>query len=117
MEERQLAKMGVLEFTNDTRIGELLGADFGLLGKYCAEELERRLMDLGTGKFELMDRRRLQRALKDQAFAIADLGSPEETRPTGQAGGWPAGFGPGYVAESGRTHGLAAVPVGADRTG
>jgi hypothetical protein len=35
---QRLAKVGVLEFTNDTKMGELLGADFGLLGRYCAEE-------------------------------------------------------------------------------
>lgn len=75
LEERRLGKVGVLEFTNDTRVGELLGADFGLLGKYCAEELERQLVERGTGKFSVVDRRRLQQALKEQGFAVADLGS------------------------------------------
>ena len=42
IEERKLKKVGVLEFINDTKLSELLGADFGLLGRYCAEELERK---------------------------------------------------------------------------
>ncbi len=75
VEEHQFPKVGVLEFTNDTRVGELLGADFGLLGRYCSEEVERRLMDLGTGKFSVVDRRRLQTALSEQRFKINDLAS------------------------------------------
>ncbi len=77
VEERKLNKVGVLEFINDTKLGELLGADFGLLGRYCAEELERRLTDQGEGKFSVVDRRRLQTVLKEQGFKLDDVGSSE----------------------------------------
>jgi uncharacterized caspase-like protein len=73
IEERRLAKIGVLEFTNDTKIGELLGADFGQLGKWCAEELERRLVERSAGKFSVVDQRTLQAALV--GFGIGDLAS------------------------------------------
>jgi uncharacterized caspase-like protein len=89
--ERRLEKVGVLEFTNDTRLGELLGADFGLLGRYCSEELERRLMNAGDGRFSVVDRRRLQSALKSQNFAIDDLGSGEQMKQLStRVGGMPA---------------------------
>ena len=80
IEERKLNKVGVLEFINDTKMGELLGADFGLLGRYCAEELERRLADQGEGKFTVMDRRRLQNVLKEQGFKLDDIGSAEKLK-------------------------------------
>jgi hypothetical protein len=91
MQERQLSKVGVLEFTNDTKLGELLGADFGLLGRYCAEELARRLMDFGIGKFDVVDRRRLQSALDAQRFGLKDLGSPDALQGLAErVGGSPA---------------------------
>jgi caspase domain-containing protein len=75
--EQKFAKVGVLEFTNDTKLGELLGADFGLLGKYCADELEKDLVDYGNGKYSLVDKNRLRAALEAQGFALKDLGSTE----------------------------------------
>ena len=90
LEERKLAKIGVLEFTNDTKLGELLGADFGLLGRYCAEEVERRLISVGQTKFGVVDRRRLQAALKSQGFGLSDLGSQDSLKRLSQgAGGMP----------------------------
>ncbi len=80
LEERQLGKVGVLEFTNYTPQGPALRADFGLLGSYCADELERQLSDLGTGRFSVMDRARLQKALSDEGFAVSDLGDVESIR-------------------------------------
>jgi uncharacterized caspase-like protein len=77
LEERQLKKVGVLEFTNDTKLGELLGGDFGVLGRYCAGELERQLGELGGNAFGVVDQRRLQTALKSQGFGLKDLGSDE----------------------------------------
>jgi uncharacterized caspase-like protein len=77
IDERRLEKVGVLEFTNDTRLGELLGADYGLLGRFCSEEFERRLSDAGLGKFSIVDRRKLQTALRDEGFQLDDLGSSE----------------------------------------
>lgn len=76
LEERKLGKVGVLEFLNQTPAGEeRLGASFGLLGKYCSEQLERSLQDKGTGKFSVIERRRLQDAMKKQNFQLASLGS------------------------------------------
>jgi hypothetical protein len=76
MQEQKFERLAVLEFTNDTALGELLGADFGLLGRYCAEALEKQLGEIGDGAFRLVDRRRLQSALREQQFKIDDLGSP-----------------------------------------
>lgn len=90
LEERKSQKVGVLEFTNDTKLGELLGADFGLLGRYCAGELERLLIDLGEGKFSVVDQRRLQTILREQGFKLADLGSSVALAQLSQkAGGMP----------------------------
>lgn len=77
MDERKLSKVGVLEFTNDTKLGELLGADFGLLGRYCAEELERQLTECAAERFTVVDRRRLQKTLSAQGFRLDDLGSAD----------------------------------------
>jgi hypothetical protein len=77
MDLHQLKKVGVVEFANDTPLGELLGANFGLLGRYCAEEFERRLMDDAAGKFSVVERSQLQQALTQQGFKLADLGSRE----------------------------------------
>lgn len=88
MRIQKLGKLGVLEFTNDTKVGELLGADFGLLGRYCAEEVEKRMIRLASDKFSVVDRRRLQAALKDQGFALKDLASANALKQlAGNAGG------------------------------
>ena len=90
LEERRVDKVGVLEFTNDTKLGELLGADFGLLGRYCAEELERQLTVLGENKFAVVDRQRLQGALQAQGFSLKDLSFSEALKRLSQrAGGMP----------------------------
>ena len=91
MEEQKFSKVGVLEFINQTPAGEeRLGANFGLLGKYCAEELERQLQDRGTGKYSVVERRRLQEALKKSNFQLASLGSTKSLKAVSdQAGGMP----------------------------
>lgn len=78
--EKKFQRVGVLEFTNDTRLGELLGADYGLLGKYCSDELERQLEDFANGKFALVDKHRLRTALEQQGFGVGDLGSASKLR-------------------------------------
>jgi hypothetical protein len=88
--EQSANRVAVLEFTNDTALGELLGKDFGTLGRYCSEDLERRLQKLGEGTFSVVDRRRLQNALTNQNFAIDDLGSPDAlTKLSKATGGLP----------------------------
>ncbi|KKK65982.1 hypothetical protein LCGC14_2968670, partial [marine sediment metagenome] len=87
---QKIPKVGVLEFTTDTQLGEVLGGNFGLLGRYCAVELERQLIEQGKGKFGVVNRRRLQAALKAQQFGLKDLGSPEALeRLSKSAGGMP----------------------------
>jgi len=89
--ETGASRLGVLEFTNDTPIGELLGADYGLLGRWCAEEIERRLANIGElADFSVIDRRRLQNALSQQQFVLDDLGSGQALETlAGRVGGMP----------------------------
>ena len=79
MAERQLKRVGVLEFIGESRIQsvstESLRADYGILGRYCAEALERQLLGLSTDKFSVVDHRRLSKALQATKFTLADLGS------------------------------------------
>lgn len=90
LEDHKLERVAVLEFTNDTPLGELLGANFGLVGRYCAEALEKRMIDLGEDKYSIVDRRRLQNALSEQNFGIEDLASPQALeRLASQSGGLP----------------------------
>jgi uncharacterized caspase-like protein len=90
-QESRLGKLAVLEFTTSAGLDELLGGNFGLLGQWCAEELERRLMNEATGKFSVIDRRRLQAALDAQKFEVKDLGSaPALRRLSSELGGMPA---------------------------
>ena len=73
LEENRLNKAGVLEFVCDTPFGDRPGP--GSLGKYCADEIEHRLVEVGTGKFSVVDRRRLQSSLTAQGFEADDLAS------------------------------------------
>ncbi|HVC98523.1 MAG TPA: caspase family protein [Pirellulales bacterium] len=77
IEEKKFAKVGVLEFTNETNVGERLSATYGTLGKHCAEHLERRLVQQAQGRFAVIDQRNLERAISQEQFALADLGSGE----------------------------------------
>lgn len=88
--DRHLGKVGVLEFTNNTKMGELLGRDYGLLGKFCAEQLEEQLVREQKNRFKVVNRRALQRALQEQQFALADLGSSEALKSlSDKTGGMP----------------------------
>ncbi|MBL9125071.1 MAG: hypothetical protein JNG90_15645, partial [Planctomycetaceae bacterium] len=73
MRDRGLAKLGVLEFTNDTQVGELLRADFGLLGRHFATQIEGGLIQRGAGKYQLVDRARVVNKLKQMKFTVDDL--------------------------------------------
>ena len=92
MELAGLPKVGVLEFTADTKWGERLGGDFGLLGRYCAEEVERCLTSRAGDKFKVVDGRRVQTAIKAMPrFGLQELGSPDAMKGLSvQAGGMPA---------------------------
>ena len=79
MNTRNLNRVAVLEFINETAQGESLSADFGLLGRYCAEKLEGDLMSArgDTSGFRVVDQRRMQAALRERQFTIDSLGSGE----------------------------------------
>ncbi|MCB9940045.1 MAG: caspase family protein [Planctomycetaceae bacterium] len=73
MEARGLKKLGVMQFTTDTQFGETLGGEFGALGRWCAAELENKLIEAGT--FEIVDSRELVSQLKANQFTVDQLGS------------------------------------------
>ena len=80
LEENQLGKVGVLEFTSLTPEGEVLGASFGILGRYCGDELKQRLMDRSAGKFSVLDRLKMQQSLAAVNFKTKDLESDSSLR-------------------------------------
>ncbi|QDU25098.1 Caspase domain protein [Anatilimnocola aggregata] len=89
MQERGLKKVGVLQFTTDTPLGEALGGGFGSLGRWCTAELEKTLLQSGT--CEVIDSTRLIAALKKQKFTVDQLGSPEALQQLSkELGGMPA---------------------------
>lgn len=89
--ERKLSKVGVLEFTTDSQAGEVLGANFGLLGRYCSSQVERRLMTESAGQFQVVDSQRMLKALKSQEFSVESLGSDSALKELStRVGGMPA---------------------------
>src|SRR5262245_1048961 len=72
--DRQLAKVGVVEFTHETGLGEAVGGS-GYLGRWCADALERKLVADGRGRFGVIDGARVRRSMADQQFKVDDLGS------------------------------------------
>ncbi|MEZ6091896.1 MAG: caspase family protein [Pirellulaceae bacterium] len=79
LEEHKLEKVGVLEFSDDSQLQEVLGGNFGLIGKYCGDEVERQLTVLSQdADFRIVDRNRLRQALQAQGgFRLTDLASPD----------------------------------------
>ena len=102
--EQQLKKVGVLEFTDDTKVDELLGGEFGLLGKYFSQELETALITQSdSGNFRVLDRKRLQQALRDQKFQLKDLSSTTKLVSLSRsAGGLPVLAAGSFKKRSGR---------------
>jgi hypothetical protein len=83
-------KLGIPEFIDNTPGGEMLGSQFGLLGKYCADQLEQRLSTDYPGSFSVVDQRKLQAALQRQSFCIADLGNQKALKDlSDKVGGMP----------------------------
>ncbi len=87
LEENQLGKVGVLEFTSLTPEGEVLGANFGILGRYCGDELKQRLMDRSAGKFSVLDRLKMQQSLVAVNFKTKDLESDSSLRNLAKSAG------------------------------
>ncbi len=87
---RNYGKVGVVEFTNNTKVGELLGANYGSLGSYCATKLQDQLVQEQRGRYKVVDQRTLKFALQKQKFQLADLGSGEALKElSAKAGGMP----------------------------
>jgi uncharacterized caspase-like protein len=119
MEERSLERVGVLEFTTDSKLGEMLGANFGLLGRYCAEEMEKRLVDRAAGKYAVVERGRMQAALREQKFGVKDLSTPVALEKlSASAGGMPVMARGTLFDRTGRLVNLRCklVPTGTDGT-
>lgn len=70
---RGLKKVGVPEFTVDMGPREMLGGQFGTLGRYCAVELERGLLESSVGKFDVIQHDALQEVLQTKGYAVKDL--------------------------------------------
>lgn len=88
MQERGIKKVGVLQFTADTPLGEALGSGFGALGRWCTVELEKCLLESGT--CEVVDSNRLVAALKKQKFTVDQLSSPAAMQQLAKELGMPA---------------------------
>lgn len=83
--DRKLRKVGVLEFSSDSARGELLGANFGTLGRWCADWMERRLMEEGEGTLTVTNGKVLQAALAKENVGLDDLSNPERLKQLSQA--------------------------------
>lgn len=85
--QEKLNRVGILEFAEVGPGGASLGEEFGLLGRYCAEEIERRLVDNASGKIQVANRQEFQRAQSEMQFTLADLKSPARIQKLGQRAG------------------------------
>jgi hypothetical protein len=118
LEIHQQPRVGVLEFTTETGAGEVLGAEFGILGRYCGGELQQQLLTRSTGRFDVADRRRLDQALKEAEFKITDLGSEAALKELGQrAGQLPVVAVGTLIARDGRTVTLRCQLLRTDDSG
>lgn len=77
--ERDRRRIGVLEFLGitggDNDRQERWRGDYGALGRYCAERLERQLMDMAGSNYRVVDHKRLGEALAKSRFSTVDLAS------------------------------------------
>lgn len=77
IEDRNMPRVGVLEFAAEASVGKLLGGNYGLLGKMCADRLRDRLASMGGDKFTIVDEDRLKNTLARLQFTLEDLGNDE----------------------------------------
>ncbi|MDR3636239.1 MAG: caspase family protein [Isosphaeraceae bacterium] len=83
--DRKVKKVGVLEFSSDSARGELLGANFGTLGRWCADWMERRLMEEGEGSQTVTNGKVLQAALAKENVGLDDLSNPDRLKQLSQS--------------------------------
>jgi hypothetical protein len=84
-EDKKLEKVGVMEFSGKSGLGELLGANFGTLGLWCSEWLEKRLFTVAAGAFGVTNGKVLRATLKEQRFTLDDLSKPDRLKKLSQS--------------------------------
>lgn len=79
MEEHKSPTLGVLEFSDGSGLQDVLGGTFGLMGKFCSDEIERNLLSISQdSSFRIADRNLVRKALSEQnGFGLKDLSSPD----------------------------------------
>jgi hypothetical protein len=76
MQLRGLSCLGVPEFAVDAKKTELeLGVDFGVLGRYCATELEGYLVTKSANRFDVIEHDSLQETLRTKGLTLKSLRS------------------------------------------
>lgn len=78
-QDKELKKVGVLQFSGYGGMGELVGANYGALGHFCAEWMEKRLM-AESADLEVTNGKVLQEALRRENFGLEDLSNPERMK-------------------------------------
>ena len=76
MRAQQLTRVGVIEFlpgSLDAKIKAQLGGDPGLLGRWCAAELEKQMANRAGGHYEMVAGKALQKSLSDEKLPFKDL--------------------------------------------
>ena len=69
----KLSRIGVLEFINDTGLEPQLGGNTGSAGRYAASKLEEGLFRNGSGAFEVIERKELEKVIQEVKLQISDL--------------------------------------------
>ncbi len=118
--DKKIHRVGVIEFVDATEAGKLMGVGYVALGKYCAEGIQRRLVEMAGDRFGVIDRHRLLEAIRTTRLTpenLADAGRMEAL--SRSAGGMPAvvlGSLRGNVKLDGRDAGKAIVQIEARLT-
>ena len=76
MRAHQLTRVGVVECLPgalDPKIKAQLGGDAGLLGRWCAAELEKQMAKRAGGRYEMVAGNALQKSLSDEKLPFKDL--------------------------------------------
>jgi hypothetical protein len=84
-------RLGVLEFCMEYGSASAVGADLGNAGRWCSEELEKRLLDAGGGKIQVVEYHTLLEALSENKVSVKDVHKSKEWQPVAnKLGGMPA---------------------------
>jgi hypothetical protein len=73
----RIFKLGVLEFVNNAPGGEILGGDTGCAGRYAAEKVEEGLVKYSQGRYQVVQRQKLDNVAKEIKLQISDLANQE----------------------------------------